>query len=70
MEYQVRSPQETRRNAKRARYWLTLPNALDVISELERRGIVDYPARLKGMSEKEYKTGLIDVLIDDDMGRL
>jgi hypothetical protein len=69
MEYQVRSPRDTLRNMKRARYHLQYEWALDVVEELRRRGVTDYPARLKGMSENEYKAGLIDVLIDDDMGR-
>lgn len=66
MEYRVRSQSETNRNAKRAMYSAKFRYAQDVIEELQRRGITEYPARFKGMSEAEYKRGLIDVLIAND----
>jgi hypothetical protein len=69
MEYQVRSSRDTQRNLKRARYHLQYKWALDVVEELRRRGVTEYPARLRTMSEREYKDGLIEVLINDDMSK-
>lgn len=66
--YKVRSQAETSRNIDRTRYWWKFKSSLEVIDELRRRGITDFPAKLKGWTEEEYKTGLIDVLIDNETG--
>jgi hypothetical protein len=64
--YKTRSQAETSRNIKRTRYHWKFAGSLEVIDELRRIGVIDFLAKLKGWTEEEYKTGLIDVLIDNE----
>ena len=66
MEYQVRTPRDTARNAKRTRYWWKYSSFLEVLDELIRMGVTEYPAKHKWMSDDEYKQGLIEILIDNE----
>jgi hypothetical protein len=66
MEYRVRSPRDTTRNALRAgiaaKYGLRW--SYQVIEILDRIG-VEYPAHHKRTTEEEYYNGLLDLLIDN-----